>query len=133
MSELGIIAYGWYTAVDNPKRDRNTGVRYAVPYKLLCFFTDVTTDLLEVSDESLVMVPWRTMDDEIQKLHPEHRALFWENRTVIEFRGKKLVAPSRQVLLARGEYCRFFVGGKEAAAWAETPEEARKLIEIALR
>lgn len=127
MSERGVVAYGWYAPVEKPGQVHESGNRYTIPYVLLYFFTDVMPDMLEISDESKLMVPWRTTDADISNLHPEHQKLFWEGGVVEAFRGKDFVVPRHHTLLVRGQSF-LLKEQKVAAVWCDSVEEAEKIL-----
>ncbi|MFO0764684.1 MAG: hypothetical protein U0487_01410 [Patescibacteria group bacterium] len=131
MSEYGVIAYGWYAPIRNPNSSHQPGQRHAMPYTLLSFHAEVTSDLLEVSDESKVMVPWRGEEVGIHGLHPQHRQLFWEGGIAEVFRGKDLIVPRIHTFLAKGETF-LFEEQKAAATWCDSVDEIHAILKKAL-
>ena len=130
MSELGFVAYGWYVP-DPAKAPSFPGQRLTISYSLLHFHSAVTPDLFEISDESKLMIPWRSTEAEVQRLHPEHRKIFWDGGTVEMFRGKDCVLPQHHVLLTRGQ-SHVFEGLEVAATWRDTLDEIEDVLKRAL-
>lgn len=130
MSELGFVAYGWYVP-DPIKTPSFPGQRLTIPYSLLRFHSAVTPDMFEVSDESRLMVPWRSTATEIQGLHPEHRKIFWDGGTAEIFKGKDHVLPQHRVFLARGQ-SHVFEGLEVAATWCDSLGRVEEILKQAL-